>query len=111
MPDLNVRNVDESWLRKVKADAAAGGYTLRDWVILRMAGRVDAGAGMDEKRDKLKSEAKAKKAVERGGGEISDQSGGVQVLEKAEAGGVGFRLTAAHAPGCFCLMCKPNGEE
>jgi hypothetical protein len=33
MPDCNIRNIDESLLRAMKAEAATQGRTLRDWCI------------------------------------------------------------------------------
>lgn len=53
MPDLNVRGVDESLMRKLKVYAAENGLTLRDWVIRALWRSVngtygEGGAGVIE---------------------------------------------------------------
>lgn len=46
MPDLNIRHVDESLMRELKAKAAVDGYTLRDYTIKALWAAVNGKANI-----------------------------------------------------------------
>lgn len=90
MPDCNIRNIDESLMREMKAKAAQEGLTLRDWAISRFA------TGVGWQRD-----GRGNARTERLGVDLASAGSTRDAFHAGESGLVGDRdVLALEKPQC-----------
>jgi hypothetical protein len=98
MPDLNIRNVDESLMRELKARAAGEGFTLRDWAIKALWGSVNGKR--EERREDRPGKPKERGPAEGEGRVEQVQSSPKSVSRKEEP------MKFCQHGLLFCQICR-----
>lgn len=113
--DLNIRNVSEELVTKLKGEAVRGGVTLREYVIWRLggAGNGDSGvSGSDTKSYKdAGRESKSVGEQQSGIGVQSDSARECSVIPSSAKSGEPreewrVRKDVGHGTLCMCRQCE-----
>lgn len=89
--DLNLRNVDEEMVRRLKADALEARRTLREHCLILLGGRIEERSDVERKPTK-----RAPAVVE-----LKTVSNLLPAMPTTTY------QRPAHSIGCSCLMCRP----
>ena len=101
MADLNIRNVDDELVRRLKVAALDGGLTLREYVIWRLGGMENGGShpvarpAEGEERPAVRGEGKRK------GGNGKETAALGREVDRHQA-----RKDVGHGTLCMCRECE-----